>query len=303
MFLRATKRQKDGKEHRYWSVVENVRPAAGPAHQKTLLYLGDLNDSQHAAWTKALTVFNADSGQSETRSLFPSDRTPPLTAAPALSLCLGDYALSRPRQYGACWLACDLWRQLGLDQFWADKLPPSREGTDWAKLLQVSVANRLIAPGSEWRCHRQWYDQSAMGDLLGDDFHWGGKDQLYSVLDRLVNDRLVAIGAQRAGVRVGDKELARRIAEEPFFQVEGRFSKDRYEQVAKSQGLTPVGLDERLREDFRQQQFRRSIVDTAFVPRATLDSFIRLSEQMREVSVVNLTPEAGCRRCRSRPSR
>ena len=113
-----------------------------------------------------------------------------------------------------------------------------------------------------------------------------------AVLDRLVNDRLVAIGAQRAGVRVGDKELARRIAEEPFFQVEGRFSKDRYEQVAKSQGLTPVGLDERLREDFRQQQFRHSIVDTAFVPRATLDSFIRLSEQLREISVVNLTPEA-----------
>ncbi len=113
-----------------------------------------------------------------------------------------------------------------------------------------------------------------------------------AVLDRLVNDRLVAIGALRAGVRVGDKELARRIAEEPFFQVDGRFSKDRYEQVAKSQGLSPVGLDERLREDFRQQQFRHSIVDTAFVPRATLDSFIRLSEQMREVSVVNLSPES-----------
>ena len=189
MFLRATKRKKDGKEHRYWSVVENVRHAAGPVHQRTLLYLGDLNDSQHADWTKVLAVFNTDSGQTETRSLFPSDRTPPATAAPALSLCLSDYHLSRPRQYGACWLACDLWRQLGLDQFWADKLPPSREGTDWAKLLQVSVAYRLIAPGSEWRCHRQWYDQSAMGDLLGPDFHWGGKDQLYFVLDRLLEHR------------------------------------------------------------------------------------------------------------------
>jgi len=188
MFLRSTKRKKDGKEHRYWSVVENVRHAAGPVHQKTLLYLGDLNDSQRADWTKVLAVFNTDSGQTETRSLFPSDRTPP-TAAPSLSLCLADYQLSHPRQYGACWLACDLWRQLGLDQFWAEKLPPSREGTDWARLLQVSVAYRLIAPGSEWRCHRQWYDRSAMGDLLGDDFHWGGKDQLYFVLDRLLAHR------------------------------------------------------------------------------------------------------------------
>jgi hypothetical protein len=189
MFLRSTKRKKDGKEHRYWSVVENVRHPSGPIHQKTLLYLGELNDSQHVAWTKALEVFNADSGQSEIRSLFPADRTVPPTAAPALSLRLEDYHLSHPRQYGACWLACDLWRQLGLDQFWAQKLAPSREGTDWARLLQVSTAYRLIAPGSEWRCHRQWYDQSAMGDLLGPDFHWGGKDQLYFVLDRLLEHR------------------------------------------------------------------------------------------------------------------
>jgi peptidyl-prolyl cis-trans isomerase D len=113
-----------------------------------------------------------------------------------------------------------------------------------------------------------------------------------AVLDRLVSERLVAIGAQRAGVRVGDKELARRIAEEPFFQVDGRFSKERYDMLAKSQGLTPVGLDERLREDFRQQQFQKSITDTALVPKTTLDNFIRLSEQQREVSVVNLSPEA-----------
>jgi len=189
MFLRATKRKKDGKEHRYWSVVESVRRPSGPVHQKTLLYLGELNDSQKAAWTKALDVFNTDSGQIETRSLFPADCAPPLTEAPALSLRLEDYHLSRPRQYGACWLARELWEQLGLDQFWAEKLAPSREGTDWARLLQVSTAYRLIAPGSEWRCHRQWYDRSAMGDLLGPDFHWGGKDQLYLVLDRLLEHR------------------------------------------------------------------------------------------------------------------
>jgi hypothetical protein len=189
MFLRATKRKKDGKEHRYWSVVENVRSSSGSVYQKTLLYLGELNDSQHAAWTKALEVFNADSGQTETRRLFPADRTPPPSDTPALSLQLDRYQLSRPRQYGACWLACELWRQVGLDQFWADKLPVSREGTDWARLLQVSTAYRLIAPGSEWRCHRQWYDRSAMGDLFGPTFHWGGKDQLYFVLDRLLEHR------------------------------------------------------------------------------------------------------------------
>src|ERR1700694_258573 len=113
-----------------------------------------------------------------------------------------------------------------------------------------------------------------------------------SVLDRLVGDKLIAIGAERAGIRMGDKQLAQRILTEPFFQVDGQFNKERYELVARSQGLTTVGLEERLRQEYRQQEFRSSIVDTAFVPRATLDSFIKLSEQTREVSVVNLAPDA-----------
>ncbi|HEY4998407.1 MAG TPA: SurA N-terminal domain-containing protein, partial [Usitatibacter sp.] len=113
-----------------------------------------------------------------------------------------------------------------------------------------------------------------------------------SVLDRLVNDKLVALGADRSGIRLSDAQLADRIAKESFFQIDGRFSKDRYELVARSQGLSPLGLDERLREDYGQQQFRGSIVDTAFVPKSTLDSFIRLSEQTREVSQVTLAPDA-----------
>src|SRR5260221_13005920 len=117
MFLRATKRKKDGKEPRYWSVVENVRHPSGPVYQKTLLYLGELNDSQQAAWTKALDVFNADSGQTETRSFFPSDCRPPSTDPPALSFRLEDYQLRPPPQYAACWLARDPWRHMGLVRF------------------------------------------------------------------------------------------------------------------------------------------------------------------------------------------
>ena len=111
------------------------------------------------------------------------------------------------------------------------------------------------------------------------------------VLDQLVAEKLVVIGAEHAGVRIPDKALAERIAAEPFFQDNGKFSKQRYEEIAKSQGLTPPLLDERLRQDFRAQQFRGSIMDTAFVPKATLDNFIRMSEQSREVSVVNFTPD------------
>jgi peptidyl-prolyl cis-trans isomerase D len=113
-----------------------------------------------------------------------------------------------------------------------------------------------------------------------------------NVLDGLVNQRVASIGADRAGVRMSDKVLAERIAAEPVFQVDGKFSKDRYEQIARAQNMTPVGLDERLRSDYRLQQFRSSIADTTIVPRTTLDNFIKLSEQSREVSVVNLTPDA-----------
>lgn len=113
-----------------------------------------------------------------------------------------------------------------------------------------------------------------------------------AVLDKLIAEKLVAVGSDRAGVSIPDKVLAERIASEPFFQDNGRFSKERYEQIARSQGLTPIGLDERLRSDYRQQQFRNAIAETAFVPRTSVENFVRLSEQTREVSVVNLTPEA-----------
>ena len=191
MFLRSTTRKKDGKEHRYYSVVESVRSAPGARpHQRTLLYLGEINSEQQAAWAKAIGVFDTQNDCQQTFSLFPSNKLiPPGLSTPALQIRVDQYELKRPRQYGACWLGCELWRSLKLDEFWSPKLGVSREGTDWASLLQVSVIYRLIAPGSEWRMHRQWYDQSAMGDLLSERLQWGGKDQLYQVLDKLLEHR------------------------------------------------------------------------------------------------------------------
>ena len=191
MFLRSHTRVKDGKQHRYFSVVESVRSSASRhPYQKTLLYLGEINAEQEAQWTRSMATFDPPSGQQERLGLFPQEpKLPESLARPALQLKLDEYALRRPRQYGACWLSTELWRALKLDEFWAGKIGVSREGTDWAALLQVSVSYRLIQPGSEWRLHRQWYDHSAMGDLLEGSFHWGCKDQLYQVLDKLLAHR------------------------------------------------------------------------------------------------------------------
>jgi hypothetical protein len=185
MFLRRKIRHKDGKEHRSWSVVENRRVASGRVVQRQVLYLGEINDSQRAAWTRAIAVFD-DGGQSRQIALFPEDRAAPLLDCDVVSIRLSAMRLRRPRQWGACWLAMNLWDQLRLDDFWRPALPPSREGTNWLNVLKTLAGYRLISPGSEWRLHRHWFEQSAMGDLLGEDIGLVQPNNLYRCLDKLV---------------------------------------------------------------------------------------------------------------------
>ena len=76
MFVRCKKRFKDGKEHRYWSVVENVRVSGGRVVQRQVLYLGEINDSQRAAWCRSIEVVEGAS-RSKQVALFPEDREAP----------------------------------------------------------------------------------------------------------------------------------------------------------------------------------------------------------------------------------
>ena len=186
MFLRHKTRHKDGKEHRSWSIVENRRVAGGRTVQRHVLYLGEINDSQRAAWCQAIEAFDESGQRSRQIALFPEDRTAPALDCDVVHVRLGGLRLRRPRQWGACWLACQLWDQLRLDDFWSSRLAVSRQGTRWLNVLKTLVGYRLIDPGSEWRLHRQWYDQSAMSDLLGEDFELVRKDTLYRCLDKLL---------------------------------------------------------------------------------------------------------------------
>jgi len=154
MFLRSKIRRKDGKEHRAWSVVENRRVHDGRVVQRQVLYLGEINDSQRAAWSKAIEVFDEGAGQPKQIALFPEDRVAPVLDCDVVSIRLSDMRLRRPRQWGACWMATLLWDQLRLDEFWFAALPPSREGTNWLNILKTLVGYQLISPGSEWRLHR-----------------------------------------------------------------------------------------------------------------------------------------------------
>jgi hypothetical protein len=197
MFLKCNSRFKNGKDHHYWSIVENRRCAGGKIVQRPVLYLGEINDSQKEAWIKSIEVFDEDQKCSSPLALFPADRLVPAQVAEAVQVRLERFEVRRPRQWGACWLACDLWSQLQLDQFWDQRLPASREETQWKLILQTLVGYGLIDPGSEWRPHRQWFEQSAMGDLLGWDFALVEKDNLYRCLDKLLPHKQALFGHLR----------------------------------------------------------------------------------------------------------
>ena len=184
MFVRCKMRRKDGKEHRYWSVVENVRVRGGRVVQRQVLYLGEINDSQRAAWCRSIAVLDETAGARQL-ALFPADRAAPALDCEVVQIRVTDVQVRDPRQWGACWLALTVWDRLALDRFWGPRLPPSRQGTRWLDVLKVQVCYRLIDPGSDWRLHRHWYQHSALRDLLGTD-RVLASNTLYRCLDKLV---------------------------------------------------------------------------------------------------------------------
>jgi Transposase DDE domain len=190
MFLRCSTRKKDGKEHRYYSIVENKRVADGRVVQRHVLYLGEINTSQELAWRKSIEVFEDGQEQPSTLALFPEDRCEAVIPDESVvRVRLSELRLCGARQWGACWLVVKLWRELELDRFWSERLSPSRKGTRWDQVLLVLVAYRLIAPGSEWRLHRQWFGASALGDLLGADFSLAESHKLYTCHDFLLKHK------------------------------------------------------------------------------------------------------------------
>jgi len=189
MFLRSYKRKKNGKWHEYFSVVENRRVTNGKTVQRTVLYLGEITSSQEDTWRKTLNVFDQDTGKTQQRLLFADDTTIAESDIDSIKVKLSQMQLCRPRSFGDCWLGCELWQRLGLDEFWSDRLDSLHSDISWAKVLKLLVVNRLIHPGSEFYIHRQWFDKSAMDELLNTDYRIATKDRLYRCLDRILEHK------------------------------------------------------------------------------------------------------------------
>ena len=113
MFLRCSKRLKDGKEHLYWSVVENRRLADQRFVQRHVLYLGEINGIREAAWRKTVDLFGQDDDAPQHVALFSDEHAPDALRAdelPIVRIKLSQMSLRRPRQWGAWWLGCELWQ-------------------------------------------------------------------------------------------------------------------------------------------------------------------------------------------------
>ena len=189
MFLRSYKRKKNGKWHQYFSIVENRRCAGGTTVQRTVLYLGEVTSSQQDTWCKTLEVFDEDAGTIQQKSLFADAADLPESDIDSIKVKLSQMQLYRPRSFGDCWLACELWQKLGLDEFWPERIDDSRSDIPWSKVLKLLVVNRLSRPGSEFYVHRQWFDKTAMDELLNTDYRIASKDRLYRCLDRILGHK------------------------------------------------------------------------------------------------------------------
>jgi transposase len=183
MFLRPHSRNKDGKDHTYWSLVETVRTPDGP-RQKTVCYLGELNSSAQARWLTTVEVFN-EQGEARQLKLFPSHVAPPDDPQVARVL-LNKVRLERTRQFGACFLGLELWKRLELDRFFEQAVDGEPADVPWSRVAALLAINRLCAPGSELAIEQRWYPSTALDDLLEIEEGKINDTRLYRCLDRIL---------------------------------------------------------------------------------------------------------------------
>ena len=184
MFLRPNHRNKDGKEHTYWSLVESVRTPDGP-RQRTLCHLGELNSSDQARWLRTIEVLN-EQGEARQLRLFPAHVEAPANDAQVARVLVNRVRLERTRQFGACYLGLELWKRLQLDDFFAQAMDGDSADVPWSRIAALLAINRLCAPGSELAIEQRWYPGTALDDLLGIEEGKINDTRLYRCLDRIL---------------------------------------------------------------------------------------------------------------------
>ena len=185
MFLKANRRYKDGKHHVYYTLNESLRVSRSRVMQRTVLHLGELNTTQLDRWQHTIDIIQEDGRRHQMRLFTDREGRAP-AAEDVAEVILSSLRLCRARQFGAAWVGCRLWEELGLRQFWQEALGEEVGQVPWAKVVELLAVNRLCAPGSELSVHEKWYPRTAMDVLLDCGEAVAERNRLYRCLDRLL---------------------------------------------------------------------------------------------------------------------
>jgi peptidyl-prolyl cis-trans isomerase D len=113
----------------------------------------------------------------------------------------------------------------------------------------------------------------------------------YATLERLVRERVLGQAADKFKLTTSDARLARDLQENPTIAslrlADGKLDMDRYRQLAASQGLTPEGLEARVRRDLSVRQVEAGVVGSGFSAAAVADVSLNAFFEKREVQIVN----------------
>jgi transposase len=180
VYLRHTRRRKDGKTHVYWQLVRSVRRGRKVV-QQTVAQLGEL-DGEGQARAEALARSMAGRASESWQGQLFDSREP----TGSVAIKLNRVRLERSRSFGAVWLGWFLWRALKLDELLGALMTSKRETVSWSEVIAILVIGRLCEPSSELHVAELWYRSTALEDLLGVSAEDIYDERLYRALDRLL---------------------------------------------------------------------------------------------------------------------
>ncbi len=198
MYLRRCYREKDGKRHAYWALVESYRTARGP-RQRVVAWLGAMDEQGRMGIKRCATPPDAEQAE-----LFAANAEPEW-----VEVDLQGVRVERTRRFGGPWLGRTLLRQLELDRFLDENLRHGREQVPWPLMAMVLVLGRLCDPSSELHLAESFYQHSALADLLGVPAEKVNDDRLYRAYDGDavsggVLEGHVPVAGEAISLRVGD---------------------------------------------------------------------------------------------------
>jgi len=174
MFLRKINRKKDGKNHYYWALVEPYRTAKGP-RQRIVAYLGEMDGAGR------IGLKNTATGETSYQTDIFEEQKPEW-----VEVNIRGVRTENDREFGNIWLALELFKTLGLYEFFKKVLPRGREKVLWADLALILIVARFCKPSSELYIAEHFYDHTAFPDIMGIPSDKIYDNRLYRALDKLL---------------------------------------------------------------------------------------------------------------------